>query len=126
MLKKLALLFGIVFLVLGVLGFVPAAAPGGLLFGHLHVSLLHNLVRLAIGVFGVYVGWCYCSETCGKWCDPRLFFKVVGVFYAVLVVLGLVHGGEPVLGVLVSNHADTIFRVVVAVVSLYLGFVHKE
>lgn len=126
MLKKLALLFGIVFLAVGVLGFVPAAMPGGLLFGLFHVNLLHNLVHLAFGVFGVCVGWGQCPEVCAKWCTPQFYFRVVGVIYAVLAILGFIHGNEPILGVIASNHAGTVLHSVIAVVSLYLGFVHKE
>lgn len=126
MLKKLALLFGILFLVVGVLGFVPAAIKDGLLLGLFHGSLLHNLVRIAIGLFGVYVGLCHCTEGCAKWCSPVFFFRAVGVFYAIIVLLGFVHVDEPALGYIAGTHADTILRSVVAVVSLYLGFVHKE
>lgn len=126
MLKKLALLFGILFLVVGVLGFVPAAMKDGLLLGLFQGSLVHNLVRIVVGLVGVYVGWCLCSEGCTKWCSPRFFFRAVGVFYAVLVLLGFMHVDGSILGYIAGTHADTIFRSVVAVVSLYLGFVHKE
>ena len=59
--QKLAFLFGVVFLLVGILGFIPGItedAPGsfagedsdGSLFGVFQTSVLHNLAHLAFGI----------------------------------------------------------------------------
>jgi len=50
MIKIAAVLFGIVFLLVGILGFVPAATNNEMLFGTFHVNTAHNFVHLASGI----------------------------------------------------------------------------
>ena len=59
MAKTLALLFGVVFLLIGILGFVPAVAPNEMLLNIFHVNAAHNAVHLLTGIscpFGRH-GW---------------------------------------------------------------------
>lgn len=127
MLKKLASLFGVIFLVIGVLGFVPAATTNGMLLGFFHVNLWHNIVHLLTGVIALSAG-CGCCASCSicdKW-TPKLFFQAFGVIYGLVAVLGFWYGNEAIFGWIANNTADTFLHVGVAVVSLYLGFVYKE
>ena len=55
-LKRIAVIFGIVFVIVGVLGWVPAANPGGKLLGIFDVNAAHNVVHLATGVLAIIVG----------------------------------------------------------------------
>ena len=50
MAKTLAVLFGIVFLLVGILGFVPAVTKDEMLLGIFHVNAAHNCVHLLSGV----------------------------------------------------------------------------
>jgi uncharacterized membrane protein YbaN (DUF454 family) len=43
MIKTAAVIFGIVFLVIGILGFVPSVAPEQMLFGIFHVNAAHDV-----------------------------------------------------------------------------------
>ncbi|HET9023457.1 MAG TPA: DUF4383 domain-containing protein, partial [Burkholderiaceae bacterium] len=64
--NRTALVYGIVFLIVGVAGFIPGiTAPHshpevtaqtglGLLFGLFPVNLLHNVVHLLFGIWGVF------------------------------------------------------------------------
>src|SRR5687767_4738560 len=70
-LRTMARVFGAVFLVVGILGFIPGitqmhtdvqakaegltiGGPGhGMLLGIFHVNVLHNLVHLAFGILGL-------------------------------------------------------------------------
>lgn len=93
--RYFALTLGIVFLIVGVAGFIPglttqhAGAPElavhgpghGYLLGLFHVNLLHNLVHLAFGVWGVIAYRSYDAS--------RLYARGVAVIYGVLVVFGL-------------------------------------
>jgi Domain of unknown function (DUF4383) len=99
----------------GLLGFVPAITPGGKLLGYFEVNAAHNIVHIVTGVIALAVG--FASEKAA-----RLFFQVFGVIYALVAVLGFAMGNQPLLGIVSNNTADTWLHVLIAIVSLYLGF----
>jgi hypothetical protein len=118
MLKIAATIFGVAFLIAGLLGFIPATAPNGMLLGVLHVNGAHNVVHLitgAVALFAAYKGL-RASE---------LFFQVFGVIYGLVAILGFLAGDRLVLGMIANNLADAWFHLIVAAVSLYLGFSKK-
>jgi len=119
MVKSLALLFGIVFLVVGILGFVPAATKEidgmPMLLGIFHVNTVHNIVHLASGAVFLLCGLSGAGAS-------RTFFKIFGIVYALVAVLGFYYGDQPLLGLISSNKADTWLHVVLAVVMLFIGF----
>jgi Domain of unknown function (DUF4383) len=114
-LKKIAVIFGVVFVAVGVLGWVPAVNPGGKLLGLFDVNAAHNVVHLATGIIAIIVGMS--SDKASK-----MFFQVFGVIYALVAVLGFYSGDQPLLGIVANNAADSVLHVVIAVVALYLGF----
>lgn len=118
MLKTAALLFGVVFLVVGVLGFVPAAAPNQMLLGVFHVNAAHNLVHLLSGVLAVWAGWSSSAYA-------RLYFRLFGLVYALVAVLGFFAANGMVLGMISNNMADTALHALIALVALALGFLVK-
>jgi hypothetical protein len=118
-LKTIALLFGVVFLVVGILGFVPAVTPNQMLLGIFHVNTAHNVVHLLSGVLALWAGM---SSTA----YARLYFRLFGVVYALVAVLGFLAGNAMVLGLISNNMADTALHVVIALVALTLGFLVKE
>ena len=119
MLKTIALLFGVVFLVVGILGFVPAVTPNQMLLGIFHVNTAHNVVHLLSGVVALWAGM---SSTA----SARLYFRLFGVVYALVAVLGFLAGNGMVLGLISNNMADTALHLVIALVALTLGFLIKE
>ncbi|MBU2051471.1 MAG: DUF4383 domain-containing protein [Gammaproteobacteria bacterium] len=113
--------FGVVFLLIGVLGFVPGItvdADNGnkLLLGIFEVNAVHNLVHLASGVVALL------AATSARY--ARLYFQVFGVVYGLVTVLGFMM--SPVLGLIPVNLADNLLHVVIAVAALYLGFFFKQ
>jgi hypothetical protein len=119
MLKPAATIFGVAFIVAGVLGFVPGVTTSdGHLLGIFHVNTLHNVIHLASGAIALWVA--YASEKAA-----RLYFQIFGVVYALVALLGLLYGNAPILGLVANNTADTILHAVIAVVALYLGFVGR-
>jgi len=98
-----AMVTGAVFLLIGVLGFVPGVTTdldrmtfaghqsGAMLFGVFTVSVLHNLVHVAFGVAGL--------ATAGSPRGARIFLLGGGAVYVVLALYGLVVPHE--------THADT-------------------
>ena len=116
MAKTLALLFGVVFLLIGILGFVPALAPNEMLLNIFHVNAAHNVVHLLTGVVALLAGMAGVGAA-------RTFFKIFGVVYGLVAVLGFVVGDGLLLGLISNNMAVTWLHVVIAVVSLIIGFV---
>lgn len=113
MLGKLAYVFGLFFVVVGVLGFVPSVTVDNQLFGVFHVNALHNVVHVVTGIAGLAAGF---------YGFPKVFFQVLGVVYLVLAVLGFYYGAQPILGLVANNSADTVLHLVVGAVAAYLGF----
>jgi hypothetical protein len=110
--RTAAIILGLVLLAAGVLGFVPnpLVSPTGLFV----VNTAHNLVHVVSGLVllaGAYAGL-----------GSALALKIVGVVYGLVAVLGLVQGGNMVLGVIAMNAADHWLHVGLAVVILAAGF----
>lgn len=92
-LRLFALIVGIVFLLVGVLGFIPGVTTNfgemqfagheseALLLGLFQVSVLHNLVHLVFGVAGVAM-----ARTVGA---AKIFLFAGGAIYLVLWLYGL-------------------------------------
>lgn len=122
MVKTLGIIFGIVFLAVGILGFVPgAAAPGPdgmpMLLGIFMVNTVHSIVHIASGAV-------FLLASLGG--GARLWFQIFGVVYALVAVMGFVVGNGMIFGLISNNPADTWLHVVLAVVMLLVGFVVKD
>lgn len=116
MLRTAAIIFGIGFLLVGVLGFVPDITTGQMLLGIFHVNALHNIVHLFSGAVALITGLMSTSAA-------RMYFRVFGIVYALVAILGFSVGHGLLLGLIANNVADTWLHVVIAVVALVLGFV---
>ena len=117
MVQTLAWVFGVILLLVGVLGFVPGITNDGMLLGIFMVDGLHNIIHLVIGLAALAAAWGMYSN--------RLFFQVFGVVYAIVAVLGFAMGGN-ILGLFMTNMADHLLHLVLAIVFLYVGFMMKE
>ena len=117
MVKTMAVLFGVVFLVIGALGFVPAVTKDDMLLGIFHVNAAHNVVHLLSGAAALFCGMTSFGAA-------RNYFRIFGVVYAAVAVLGFLNPGEHtmLLGLISNNTADTWLHVAIAAVSLILGF----
>ena len=82
MAKTIAKILGVVFILVGILGFL---APGML---GMHLNLTHNLVHLISGALALYFGFA------GTLSGARLFCIVFGVVYGLLGVAGFLAGGD--------------------------------
>ena len=117
MAKTMAILFGVVFLVVGILGFVPAVTKDDMLLGIFHVNAAHNCVHLLSGVVALICGMAGVGAS-------RLYFKIFGLVYGAVAVLGFLNPGEHtmLLGLISNNTADTWLHVAISAVSLSVGF----
>lgn len=113
--KTWAWIFAVVFLAIGILGFIPGiTSDSGHLLGIFHVDAMHNIVHLLTGIIALFVAM-------GSGSSQKMFFKIFGVIYAIVAVVGLIQG-DSVLGLFVTNMADHILHIVVALIALYAGF----
>lgn len=123
MLKRIAMIFGAVFVLVGILGFVPGVAtdaPDGdyrRLFGVFAVDTMHNLVHLLTGVVAIACGMM--SEAAS-----RNYFRIFGVVYGLVAALGVLYGKAPLLGLMAHNMPDVVLHTAIAIVALFLGFAH--
>ena len=87
-----------------------------MLFGILHVNAAHNVVHLITGAVALLAAYK------GRWAS-QLFFQVFGITYG-LAILGFIAGDRLVMGI-ANNLVHAWFHLIVAAVSLYLGFSMK-
>jgi uncharacterized protein DUF4383 len=123
--QLVATIFGVVFLLVGILGFVPGitshydqltfAGPmsGAMLLGLFAVSILHNIVHLAFGVAGLVL-----ARTPS---GARTYLVVGGVVYAVIWIYGLITDPMSSANFVPLNTADNWLHFLLAVAMIGLG-----
>ncbi|MHB8597891.1 MAG: DUF4383 domain-containing protein [Ktedonobacteraceae bacterium] len=114
--KTVALLVGIVFILIGILGYIPGLVPNGALLGIFDVNALHSAVHILFGVLGV------AGALTGT---ARLYNRVVGVVYLLLAVLGFIPAlffNGLLLGLVSINTADNLLHLVIGAVLVIVGF----
>jgi hypothetical protein len=121
--QTLALLMGAVFLLVGILGFIPGITThlGDISFagedsrskllGVFQVSVLHNIVHLLFGVAGIALA--------RTWESARTYMIGGGVVYLALWILGIVGGADWI----PANTADNWLHFVLGVGMVGLGVV---
>lgn len=125
--RYLAIAYGAVFLLVGVLGFIPglaspaptgAAGPGALdhvrLLGLFPVNVLHNLVHIFFGIWGLAV----MSSPPGA----RIYARAVAVIYGLLAVMGLIPGLNTVFGLVPIYGHDVWLHGLLAAIAAYFGW----
>jgi hypothetical protein len=128
MVRRFALIFGIVYLAVGVMGFIPPlvqpapTAPNlevtemyGRLVGLFPINFLHNIVHLAIGLWGV-LG----SRTVS---GAVLFSRGIAIFYGLLAILGLIPVTDTLFGLVPIYSHDVWLHALSALIAAYFGFV---
>lgn len=129
--QKTALIVGIVFIVVGIAGFIPglthsaehlqAAGTGSeaMLLGLFQVSVLHNIVHLAFGVWGLVAAKGMRAS--------RMFLLIGGIIYLVLWIYGLFAVGNDQLNFVPLNDADNWLHLVLAAGMILLSiFVNRD
>lgn len=110
--KNAAILFGVVFLLVGVLGYVPNPVVGPT--GVFMTNSLHNVIHLISGI--ALLAGAYTSL------GASMMLKIVGVVYGIVAVCGFfLVMDDMMLGVAV-NSADKWLHVALAAAILAAGF----
>jgi hypothetical protein len=115
-----ALIFGIVFLLVGILGlFVPNGMgmdadmeTAGLLFGLFPVNLVHNIVHLAFGVWGLVASRSHPSS--------RSYGRIGAIVYGALVVIAFL--SPTLFGLAPIGGNDIWLHAVLALGLAYIGY----
>lgn len=127
--RHFALVYGIVFLVVGIAGFVPGLlspmAAGdpeitvngstGRLFGLFPVNSLHSIVHIVFGVWGLVAYRGYAAAV--------TYARAVAVIYGLLFVLGLIPGLSTLFGFVPLYSHDVWLHLLLAAGAAYFGFV---
>jgi hypothetical protein len=119
MLKILALVFGLLMIAGGVLGFLHDFTPEGKLFGIFSVNLWYNIAHLVTGLIALI-----CGLSSGG--ASRAFFILFGLLYGALAAYGYIYGEGPFFGFVNLAKVDNWLHTGIAAVFLYLGFFFKS
>jgi hypothetical protein len=131
-----ALGLGIFFILLGVIGFIPAfvfvpagggayvppsVVPGlygadyGNIFGLFPTNIVHNLVHLIVGFAGIIAY----PDARGS----RVYCRVFAYAYTVLAILGLIPFARTLFGLMPIYGNNVWFNALTAIVAAYFGFI---
>ena len=127
--RRFALMIGIVFLAIGVLGFVPSLvtpapeqAPDvaitayyGFLFGVLPVNYFVNLAHMAMGAWGI-------AASRGE-SGARGYARAIAVISGALAVVGLIPALNTIFGLMPVYGKDVWLHAVAAIAAAFFGWV---
>jgi hypothetical protein len=129
--RRFALIMGIIFLLVGVMGFIPQllVSPAdhphgqhgvtvnqfeGYLLGLFHVNILHSLVHVLFGIMGIAMA--------RRWDSARSYARIVAISYGLLTIMGLIPGLNTVFGLIPIHGHDVWLHAVIALAAAYFGF----
>jgi Domain of unknown function (DUF4383) len=128
--RTFARVFGVVFLLVGIVGFIPGLTPdhvhpglavqagSGMELGLFPVNVLHNLVHIVFGIWGVLAARSFNSS--------HSYALGVAIIYGILTILGLFPGANMVFGLVPIYGHDIWLHALLAVVAAYFAFVARE
>jgi hypothetical protein len=132
--RTFAMIFGIVFLIVGVGGFIPGlnmahmGHPGdsavtmktmfGYELGLFPVNVIHDIVHILFGIWGILAA--------RSLAGARSYFRVVAVIYALLTVLGLLPATYTTFGMIPIYGNDVWLHLVLALVAAYFGWMNRD
>lgn len=126
--RYFALISGVIYILIGLFGFIPGmvATPGsggpdvavnagyGYLLGTFPVNILHNIVHLAIGIWGLVAYRTYVQS--------RNYSRSLAIFYGVLAVMGLLPVLNTTFGLIPIFGNDVWLHALTALIAAYFGF----
>lgn len=126
--RYFALVYGTVFAIAGIAGFIPflvtpygigepsltVTAGAGKLLGLFPINVLHNLVHIAFGIWGLAI-WKSLDNS-------RIYARSVAVIYGLLTLMGLFSGLQTTFGLIPLQSHDVWLHLVLAAVAAYFGW----
>ncbi len=128
MVQTAARIFGIIYLIVGIIGFIPgisppvsAGAPPLILSGEYNnviglfsTNWLHDVVHILVGLGGLAVA--------GSFANARSYWKSIAVIFAILFVLGIIPATNTVFGLVPLFGADVWLHLLTVIVAAYFGW----
>jgi hypothetical protein len=126
-LRYFALVLGLVYVLAGILGFVPGVVTppatdtvpptDGRLLGLFPINALHNIVHLAIGAWGVYA-----FSSTGA---ARGFARGIAIIYGVFTIMGVIPVLNTVFGLVPLYGHNVWLHALSALAGAYFGWFHR-
>ncbi len=118
-----ALVMGILFLLAGIMGFIPALVHNpvnadvgyGYLLGLFPINYLHNLIHIVVGLAGILTSISLDSS--------RVYGRALAIFYGLLAVMGLIPVANTTFGLIPIFGNDVWLHAVSAAIAFYFGFI---
>ena len=128
MTRRFALVVGIIYLVIGIAGFIPGLVQGqdypdlavdngsGALLGLFPVNVVHHLVHLLVGVLGIAAYRAFDTA--------RLYARGLAIVYGVLAVMGLISAAnlDTMFGLTPLFSHDVWLHAGTAIIAAYFGW----
>lgn len=100
MIKKFGVLWGFLFVLGGILGFVPAVTKDEMFLGVFMVNTPHNILHLASGL--IFLIAAALGARAVRW-----WFIIFGLFYAAMSVIGFVVGDALIFNSISNSKVDS-------------------
>lgn len=120
MVKTFCKVIGIIFLIVGVMGFIAPTMLG------FHLTAVHNIIHIISGAVALYFGYA------GSLIAARSFCITFGVIYLLLGILGYI-APRLVSGILMTDadsgadlHADNIFHILLGLVFIVVWYLDAQ
>lgn len=129
--RMFALIAGIIYLLVGIMGFIPGlvSAPDaqhnlavdanyGLLLGLFPINLVHNVIHLAIGLWGI--------ASYSRTSAARGFSRSLAILYGLFTIMGLIPGLDTTFGLAPLFGHDVWLHGLTALAAAYFGWVYRS
>jgi hypothetical protein len=115
--QRVAQIFGVIFIIIGIAGFFfSASMEEGLLLGMFPVNIVHNIVHLLFGLWGL--------AAARSFAGAKSYAQITGVLYLVIAALGFV---DPDTFGLMPNYGNDIWlHALIGIVLAYFGFTARQ
>lgn len=126
-----ALIAGVFFLILGILGFIPGVVEKidgntldsvgafdngfGYIFGVIPTNAIHSIIRLSFGISGILASIALDST--------RVYCRALAIGYGLFAILGLFPYTNTTFGLAPIYGSDVLLHAVSAAIGFYFGFV---
>ena len=115
MAKTWAMVFGWIFVVVGILGFISNPIVG--MNGAFHTDMMHNIIHIIFGAILLWAAYSAPAKAAGA-------MKWLGIIYLILAILGFVLVGNmtgSLLGIAEINGADNWLHLVLGIILVWAG-----
>lgn len=131
MVSSAARILGIVYIIVGIAGFIPGISPPvppdvaaahplavasgyNNVLGLFTVNVIHDLVHIVVGIWGVVAAATFLGS--------RSFFRTIAVVFGLLFLLGLIPATSTLFGLAPLFGPDAFLHLLTAVVAAYFGW----